>query len=103
MPGNNAKNVSGPPRLSPQRVRELMVRVEARRQEGRNVIKVENEEVQEAYLQPALARFARTTRKTNLLIDAQGVDFGTVIAIQDAAKGAGYERVFFPAPKTAAR
>jgi biopolymer transport protein ExbD len=77
-----------------------MVKVEARKHGDRNIIKVEDKEVDEANLPAELARFAKATRKTNLLIDAEGVDFGTVVAIQDAAKGAGYEMIYFPMKKT---
>jgi biopolymer transport protein ExbD len=100
MPGNSAKNVDAPIRkISNAQVKELLVKVEARMKDGRAVIKVEDEEVPVEVLRAALARYAKETRKTNLLIDAQGVDFGTVVAIQDAAKGAGFDMIYFPTPK----
>jgi hypothetical protein len=33
------------------------------------------------------------------LIDAQGVDWGVVVTIQDAAKGAGVEKLHFLEPE----
>jgi biopolymer transport protein ExbD len=77
-----------------------MVKVTARMEDGRKVIKVEDKVVSEGNLRSELAQFARAKRKTNLLIDAQGVDFGTIVAIQDAAKGAGYEMIYFPTRPT---
>jgi biopolymer transport protein ExbD len=93
MPGSSAKD-DRPLKVVPQKtVKDLMIKVEARMKGDKKVIKVENEEVDEKYLRAVLSKYRRD--KANLLIDAQGVDLGTLVAIQDAAKGAGFERVYY--------
>jgi biopolymer transport protein ExbD len=82
--------------VSPEKVKEVMIKVEARRQGEKTVIRVEDRVVEENNLLGALRGFVSETRKTDLLLDADdGVDWGTVVAIQDAAKGAGIQRVNF--------
>ena len=78
--------------VSPDQVKKFTIRVEAREENGQPVIKVEDRPVEEQYLRAALSEFVRDTQKTEILIDAQGVPWGTVVAIQDAAKGAGVQR-----------
>jgi biopolymer transport protein ExbD len=95
MPGNTSQSVDKPLRVVPEaKVKEVMIKVAARQKDGKNVIKVEDEVVDESNLRAVLSRFVKTTRKTKLLIDAEGVDLGTVVAIQDAAKGAKFDTVF---------
>jgi biopolymer transport protein ExbD len=86
----------GPLVVSQARVNELMVKVTARMDNVRKVIKVEDEVVDEPYLRAVLSRYVSSTRKTNLFLDAEGLDLGSVVAIQDAAKGAGFVQVYFP-------
>lgn len=97
MPDPTEKNVSE--KLTPSKVRQLqdlLIKVTARlNADGNPVIKIENEETDPKNLRYALSTFVRNSRKTNLLIDAQDVDWGTVVSIQDAAKGAGMEKVYF--------
>ncbi len=100
MPGNTGRDTNQPIKMTKAQIDQLMVKVVARSEDGRKVIKVEDKEVAEPNLRSELAQFARSKGRTNLLIDAQGVDFGTVVAIQDAAKGAGYEMIYFPTRKT---
>lgn len=71
------------------RVQQFTIQVQARLEGGKPVIRVEGEPVDPKLLLPALRRFVRETNKTEILIDAEGVDWGTVVGIQDAAKGAG--------------
>ncbi len=97
LPGNTSKNANAPLVVRPEQVRELMIRVQARKGgDGKPVIKVEGEVVEPQYLRARLETFVKAQRKTDLLLDAQGVDLGTVVAIQDAAKGAGMHKVFIP-------
>ncbi len=96
MPGNR-KNVKSPLVVSPQRVKEIMIRVQVRKGgDGKPVIKVEDEVVEAQYLRATLERYARGQHKTDLLLDAQGVDLGTLVMVEDAAKGAGMQKVFIP-------
>jgi biopolymer transport protein ExbD len=99
VPGTSSRNVNKPLVRVPQaKVNELMIKVEARTEDGKKVIRVEDEVVEERYLRTALTKYVSQTRKTNLLLDAKGVDLGTVVAIQDAAKGAGLQMIYYPKP-----
>jgi biopolymer transport protein ExbD len=95
MPGVSTKAVEGPPRLSEQQVKEFMIKVVARQENGKPVVRVEDEIVDPENLVPALRRWVKKERKTELLIDAVGVEWGVVVAIQDAAKGADVEKLHF--------
>lgn len=92
IPNPKAESASGIPRVSEQQVKDLMIRIKAFKQDGKTVILVEDTPVEEARLQTVLARYVSETSKTEVLIDAQDVDWGTLVAIQDAAKGAGIHK-----------
>lgn len=81
--------------VSQQDVDNFMIRVEARPQGAGAVVSVEGQSVPEGELQTTLRRFAREKQKTTVLLDAAGVDYGTVIKIIDAAGGAKIDRVNF--------
>jgi type IV pilus assembly protein PilB len=54
-----------------------------------------------SHILEALRRYVRSTRKTDMVLDVEGVDWGTVVAVRDAAHNAGVERAHFlvkPAP-----
>jgi biopolymer transport protein ExbD len=102
MPGGSSKNLDQPLRIVKKaQVDQTMIKVVARLKDGRPEIKVENDVVDEKDLRSALSKYVRGTTKTDLLIDAQGVDWGTVVAIQDAAKGADIQKIYFPRKRTA--
>src|SRR5437879_4044447 len=44
-------------------------------------------------LVPAIKNWVKKERKNELLIDAAGVEWGVIVAIQDAAKGADVQKV----------
>ncbi|HLJ92117.1 MAG TPA: biopolymer transporter ExbD [Gemmataceae bacterium] len=96
MPGVSAQSVKGPPVVTQEQVRQFMIKVEARQENGKPVVRVEGKPVEP--LEPdtlvgVIGQWVKKERKTELLIDAADVDWGTVVAIQDAAKGAGVEKV----------
>jgi biopolymer transport protein ExbD len=95
MPGVSTKSVERPPLVSPERVKEFMIKIQARQENGKPVIKIEDQVVDLENLVPELTNWVKRSRKTELLIDAQGVEWGVVVAIQDAAKGAGVEKLHF--------
>jgi len=85
-------------------VKDKMIRVQASIDaSGRPVIRVENQSlsvladdgsVDPDKLRDALRPYMRgEDRKTEIILDAQGVSWGTVIAIQDGAKSAGVHTV----------
>jgi biopolymer transport protein ExbD len=74
----------------------VVIKVRALQENGKSVFFVENQRVDEKSLLPELARYSRATHRTQLLIDAaDDLDWGSVVAIEDAAKGAGIERAYF--------
>ena len=81
--------------VAQERVENYMILVKARKEGGNPVIWVEGEKVPEGELKAALSREARKAKKQELLLDADGVDYGTVIKIIDAAGGANIEQVHF--------
>jgi biopolymer transport protein ExbD len=93
MPSISLKS-AGPPVVSPERVDQFMIKVVARQENGKPVIRVEEKEVEPENLVGALRQWVNEKRKTELLIDAQGVDWGTFVTIQDAAKGADVQKVY---------
>jgi biopolymer transport protein ExbD len=95
MPGVSPQDQKGPPVFTKEAVEKFTIRVEARQVDGKPVIRVEDQETPQDQLVPTLKRWVKKTTKTELLLDARGVDWGTVVAIQDAAKGAGVQRVHF--------
>jgi biopolymer transport protein ExbD len=101
MPGATAEKQEGKlTEVAPEMVKEVMIKVEARMENGVPVIKVEDEPVAEKDLSTALRRYVRSTRKTRVLIDATGVEWGVVVAIQDAARGAGVQSIHVLAQPT---
>ena len=93
-------DVTGLPVVTKDRVDNFMVKVRVRMQQDAPVIEVEGTPVEKDQLKTALSRFAGEKRKTELLIDyTPTVPYGTVIAIQDAAKGAGFTQVHILVPR----
>jgi biopolymer transport protein ExbD len=84
---------------------DLTIKVKAVEEDGKPAFYVEEKKVDPGSLMQELAGYVRKTQKTHLLIDAQNVDWGTVVAIQDAAKGAGIDRAILlnKKPTAAAR
>ena len=94
-----AADKPGAIKITKEQVDKLMVKVEVRMQQDAPAIKVEGEVVPQDQLRPVLSRFANDKRKTELLIDhSPRVPHGTIIAIQDAAKGAGFTKVHILIP-----
>jgi len=92
IPDTRAEAQGRVARVSPEQVKNLMIRVKAFKQVGKTVITVEDEPVEEARLKTVLSKYVSETRKTEMLIDAQDVEWGTLVAIQDAARGAGIHK-----------
>jgi biopolymer transport protein ExbD len=96
-PGMTARKLEGPPVLTKQSVAQFWLKVDIKQGEnGKPVVYVEGKAVPEDELQAELARYVRSTRKTQMVLNVEpGVDFGTAIAVQDAAKGAGIEEAAY--------
>jgi biopolymer transport protein ExbD len=63
--------------------------------DGKLSIKVETREVPLENLEVELGRLVTDLRKTEMAIEATGVEWGTIVAILDAAGGAKIHKVHF--------
>ncbi|MBX7103439.1 MAG: biopolymer transporter ExbD [Gemmataceae bacterium] len=89
MPGaTTAKLDSGAKQAVAERVKEFTIRVTLR-PDG---IRIEDQTVGKDELSTRLAQFVKTAQKRQILLDAQGVDWGAVVAVMDAARAAGIEK-----------
>jgi biopolymer transport protein ExbD len=97
-PGVSADKV-GPPVITKEKVEKQMVYVRARMVNGKPAIQVEKIEVDPSNLQSELLKFKKETSKTQLLFETEDdVPQSIVVAVMDAAKGAGMEKVSFVVP-----
>ena len=103
LPQTTSKEVKGVLTFTKKQIADVTIKVEAKMEGDKPVILIEDEPVDVKYLVPALRRYVRDTSKTNISLTAQGVDWGTVVAIQDAAKGAGVQKAFLVMPKGSRR
>jgi biopolymer transport protein ExbD len=91
-PGVTGKELKGPPVMTKAQVKQYSIKVDIKLLSGKPMVYVEDQLVAEADLPAALARYVRDTRKTRMVLDVgPGVEWGTVVTVQDAAKGAGVE------------
>lgn len=93
---SGARKASGRLVYTKEKIDELLIKVTARPGEGgETVYKVEGEEVDGKFLRTAIAKYVKEKGKTELVIDAEGVEWASVVAIQDAAMGAGVQRALY--------
>lgn len=98
-PGVSADKV-GPAVVTTEKVKQQMVRVAVRMENGKPVIRVEDEVVSADDLENKLRGFVKATSKTQLLFEHEyDVPQSTVVAVLDAAKGAGMEKVSLVVPE----
>jgi len=97
MPALTSRTPGKIVRVPKAEINKFLIKVTARMENGRPVIMVEDEEVDQKNLVAALRQYIHETHKTELFIDAKGVPWATFVAIQDAAKGAGIQRAKVPA------
>jgi biopolymer transport protein ExbD len=93
MPGVSTQAIKAPPVFTQEQVKQFMIEVVARQEDGKPVIRVEKQIVDPENLVAAISQWVKKERKNELLIDAAGVEWGVVVAIQDAAKGADIQKV----------
>lgn len=90
LPGVSAKVPGQLRKVDPEQAKKLMVMVTARQKDGQPVLTVEDRPVGLTELDVTLRRAVSDSKKTTLLLDASpDVDYGVVMAIMDAARGAG--------------
>jgi biopolymer transport protein ExbD len=103
-PAMAQEKLKGAPKVTKDQVDRFMIKVTARMERGADdkdapVVKVEEKVVPLDRLRTELTRYVKDTRKTELLIDhSPRVPHGTIIAIQDAAAGAGIREVHILVP-----
>ena len=80
-------------------VKEQMIHVVVKMEDGKPVYLVEKKTVPEERLRAELTGFVKQTSKTRLLLEHDvDVPHGAVVAVQDAANGAGMYRVLLLVP-----
>jgi biopolymer transport protein ExbD len=85
---------TGPLHYTPKQLAETTIKVTAREENKKTVIRVEDKVVPANELVSALRRFTSDKRKNKMWLDiADNVAYKTEIQIRDAAKGAGIEKV----------
>jgi biopolymer transport protein ExbD len=96
LPTGITRNKQGHWKYTPEKVNELLIKVKARPGDnGDTQFFVEDDEVDRKYLRAAISKYVKEKRKTEMLIDAKDVDWGAIVAIQDAGQGAGIHRALF--------
>jgi biopolymer transport protein ExbD len=97
LPSGITRNKQGRLVYTPEKVNQLLIKVKARLgDDGQPVFSVEDEEVDSRFLRSTISKYVDKQKgKTELLIDAQGVDWGAIVTIQDAALGANVHRALF--------
>jgi biopolymer transport protein ExbD len=100
MPGATAQASKGVRTVRPEDVKNQMILVQARVENGQTRIEIEKQPVAEGDLSSFLARHVRATKKLTVLIDAAPeVEWNTVAAVMDAARGAGVMKTLFVQPR----
>jgi len=92
MPGATQARATPGVRRTRDEVKKAVVWIEVRTRDGSPVVKVEEQTVRMEHLGPTLERLTKGTGKRQALLDAQGVEWGTVVAVMDAARSAGIEK-----------
>lgn len=89
----------GPAVVTTEKVKEQMIRVTVKMENGQPVTRVEENPVDAEKLTAELRRFGNATHKTQLLLEHDDdVPQRAVVAVIDAAKGAGLEKVSLVVP-----
>jgi biopolymer transport protein ExbD len=85
--------------VTAEQVKQQMIHVTVKMQDGQPVFRVEEEVVDEDHLLARLKSYVRQTSHTDLLLEHDGdVPHGAVVAVMDAAKGAGMNRIRLVVP-----
>ena len=100
MPGASAQSPSGARVVDLQKIKDTTIIVRATQKGDNPRIEIESTTVGLEELDVQLRRRVRDSQKLVLLIDAAPeVDYGVVVAIMDAARGAGIKRTLMAGPK----
>jgi biopolymer transport protein ExbD len=96
LPGVTSTNALGVPVYTKEKVKEFTIKVEARQKGDQTTFRVEDQTVGRDDLVGAIGQYVKETRKTQLLLDADPkVPWSAIVDIEDAAKGAGVQKIHF--------
>lgn len=94
MPGQTQSQVDPAVRpVTADQVKDFTIRIAARSENGQTKIRIEDQDVRMQELAGKLGQFANSSKKRQILLDAKGVEWGTVVQIIDAAKSCGIEKI----------
>lgn len=100
MPGASSQANTSARVVDLKQIKESTIIVEATQKNGNPIIKIETTPVGLEDLDNELRRRVRDSKKVQMLIDASpDVDYGVVVAIMDAARGAGIKKTLMAAAK----
>jgi biopolymer transport protein ExbD len=94
------RNRADIPTISPKAIDQSCIYLKAYKQDGKTIIEINQRHVPVEDLQLHLERARRETQRADLVLDATGVEWETVVSIIDAAGGAGVRRVQFLVKQT---
>jgi biopolymer transport protein ExbD len=90
---------TGPAIVTKEEIKQQLIRVTLRMEDGKPVTRLEDNPIDPNRLEAELSGFVRATRKTQLLLEHDDdVPESAVVAVLDAAKGAGMEKVKLALP-----
>jgi biopolymer transport protein ExbD len=100
MPGASSQANTSARVVDLKQIKESTIIVEATQKNGNPIIKIEKTPVGLEDLDNELRRRVRDSKKVQMLIDAAPeVEYGIVVAIMDAARGAGIKKTLMAAAK----
>lgn len=98
-PGVSGDKV-GPPVITMENVKQQMIFVKVQMEDGKPIIKLEDRVLDRNNLESELRSAVRATKKTQLLLQIEDdIPHRVMVDVQDAAKGAGVEKVSWVIPE----
>jgi biopolymer transport protein ExbD len=101
IPGGSEAKKAGVTRVTEDSLKPFVIRVKVRTENAQPVIRVEDQVVSAEELTNRLTQFVKSSTKRQLLLDAQGVEWGAIVQIMDAARAAGIEKTLMVSPSAA--
>jgi biopolymer transport protein ExbD len=93
LPGASSQKPGTVRRVTEETAKKLMILVTVTQEAGQPIIRIEKQPVRLDELDTTLRRAVTDSKKTTLLLDASPeVDYGVVMAVMDAARGAGISK-----------
>ena len=99
VPGmTDSQTKSGVAKATSAQLAPFVIRVRVQTDNSLPVIRVEDQVVTGDELIGRLSQFVKATTKRQLLLDAQGVEWGVIVQVMDAARAAGIEKTLLVTP-----